>query len=197
MQVQESSEHYDVQLWQKLKNGDTVAFQQIYETHINSLTLYCRRFTQDLSLIEDTLHDVFVQLWTRRETLGMTNSIIKYMTVTVRREMVRRIQKGYQTTGFEVVENQDVGFTFSPEESIVFRELDDERSRKLEKAMNMLSDRQKEALYLRYFENMSYEEICEIMDIHYQSVRNLISKGIIEMRKYLESFIWMLFYHLF
>lgn len=197
MQVQESSEHYDVQLWQKLKNGDTVAFQQIYETHINSLTLYCRRFTQDLSLIEDTLHDVFVQLWTRRETLGMTNSIIKYMTVTVRREMVRRIQKGYQTTGFEVVENQDVGFTFSPEESIVFRELDDERSRKLEKAMNMLSDRQKEALYLRYFENMSYEEICEIMDIHYQSVRNLISKGIIEMRKYLESFIWMLFYHFF
>jgi len=150
--VYDTSGDHDVQLWQKLKNGDTVAFQQIYEMHINSLSLYCRRFTKDLSLIEDTLHDVFVQLWTRRESLGMTNSIVKYLTVTVRREMVRRVQKGYQTTGFEIMENQNVGFTFSPEESIVFRELDEERSKKLEKAMNILSDRQKEALYLRYFE---------------------------------------------
>jgi RNA polymerase sigma factor (sigma-70 family) len=195
--VYDTSGDHDVQLWQKLKNGDTVAFQQIYEMHINSLSLYCRRFTKDLSLIEDTLHDVFVQLWTRRESLGMTNSIVKYLTVTVRREMVRRVQKGYQTTGFEIMENQNVGFTFSPEESIVFRELDEERSKKLEKAMNILSDRQKEALYLRYFENMSYEEICETMDIHYQSVRNLISKGIIEMRKFLECFLWLAFYHLF
>ncbi len=187
----------DLILWRKLKEGDENAFQQIYSRHIRQLSLYCRRFTVDQEMIEDALHDIFVQLWTRRDALGDTDSIIKYLTVTVRREMVRRVQQSYKYTGFENAENVDLDFTMSAEDAIIFSELSEENKRKLSAAMDLLSARQKEALYLRYFEECSYDEICEAMDINYQSVRNLISRAIMDMRKFLIVLTLLIFSYFF
>ncbi len=44
--------------------------------------------------------------------------------------------------------------------------------------MEILSNRQKEAVFLKYYNQMSYEDICDIMNINYQSVRNLISTAL-------------------
>ena len=175
----------DLTLWNQLKQGNHLALKQIYDLNIRSLDNYAHKFTSDTYLIEDTIHDIFVQIWQRRESLGSTDSIIKYLCVTLRRELIRRVEKSRNTVEYEVNENKESTFSLSAEDMLIGDEMSSENQENIKTALSKLSSRQKEAIYLRYFEEMEYEEICDVMEINYQSVRNLISKGIIEMRQYL------------
>ena len=49
--------------------------------------------------------------------------------------------------------------------------------------MDMLTDRQREAIYLRYMHGMSYEEIAELMDLQVGSVRKLVYRAITVLRE--------------
>lgn len=75
----------------------------------------------------------------------------------------------------------------SVEDRIIESEFSLEIKGKLKEAFGVLSDRQREAIYLRYQEGLDYESICGHMDINYQSVRNLISTGIKKLSKQLSK----------
>ena len=173
----------DLQLWQKLRSGDQTAFKIIYDTHARGLATYARKFTDNVELIEDCIHDLFVSVWQKREGLSDTDSIIRYMCVSLRREIIRRLNKSTHVTSFDYAENQDLEFSLSVEDMIIKDEIDQDKQSKLQEAFKELSSRQREAIFLKYYQEMSYEQICEVMDINYQSVRNLISKGINDLKR--------------
>jgi RNA polymerase sigma-70 factor (ECF subfamily) len=52
-------------------------------------------------------------------------------------------------------------------------------------ALNNLTNRQKEIVYLKYYQNLSYEEVSEIMKINYQAARNLLYQTIKTLRSLL------------
>jgi RNA polymerase sigma-70 factor (ECF subfamily) len=54
-------------------------------------------------------------------------------------------------------------------------------------AIDQLSNRQKEIIYLKFYQNLSYEEVSEIMNINYQVARNLLHQAIKAMRKILSG----------
>ena len=62
-------------------------------------------------------------------------------------------------------------------------EISEEQSAKLKVAFEHLSKRQKEAVYLKYYSGLDYEDIGEVMDINYQSTRNLIFNALKSLRK--------------
>ncbi len=172
----------DQQLWHRLKQGDPKALKLIYDDHVLSLSNYAKKFTSDQAQIDDTIHDLFVLIWNKRETLGLTDSIIKYLCVSLRRELIRRVNKAQQEISFDSVMEYKYDFQLTQEDIFIADEQVSENKAKLAKGMDNLSSRQKEAIYLKFYEEMSYEEICEVMGINYQSVRNLISKGLLELR---------------
>ena len=182
----------DLQLWQKLRSGDQAAFKIIYDTHVRGLATYGRKFTDDSDLIEDSIHDLFVSVWQKRDGLSDTDSIIRYMCVALRRDIIRRISKSNQVTSFDYAENKDFDFALSVEDIMIHDEVDKDKKAKLQEAFKVLSSRQREAIFLKYYQEMSYEQICEVMDINYQSVRNLISKGIIELKRIIGLIIMLL-----
>ncbi|MBK9257633.1 MAG: sigma-70 family RNA polymerase sigma factor [Saprospiraceae bacterium] len=173
----------DEQLWSELIKGNQKALGQIYDLHADSLIRYGRRFTDDLTVIEDCIHDLFVNIWKNKSGLSMTNSIIKYLCVALRRDIIRRINQSHSTISTVSLEDVSFNSTISAEDIIINEESSAEDGVRLKNAFKILSSRQKEAVYLRYYEELDYEQICEIMDINYQSVRNLISKAIIQMRE--------------
>ncbi len=52
----------------------------------------------------------------------------------------------------------------------------------VKRLLSQLSPRQREALTLYYIEERKYEDICEIMNMNYQSVRNLMHRGLLKLR---------------
>ena len=180
--VNQSDHQSDLSDWAALKAGDRKAFKKIYEAQIEALLQYGKRFSRDAQTIEDCVHDLFVDLWKRRAGLGMTDSIRRYLLVSLRRSIIRQNQKSSRTDNLEQGRELDLPFTGSVEKEIVDEELGLENKSRLSAAMNQLSARQQEAIFLKYHKNLAYEDVAEIMDINYQSVRNLVFNGISKMR---------------
>ena len=173
------------EVWQRCKKGDRNAFRQLYMDHIDNLMAYGRKLCPDMEILEDAVHDLFVYLWEKRESLGETDSVIKYLCVSLRRRLVKSIENQSKTQHPEHLENH-VQFT-SPSIESEWIQTEDTSGQEilLQNAISKLPKRQQEAIHLKYYQNMSYEDICDVMDINYQSVRNLISRAIIELRQWM------------
>lgn len=157
---------------------------------------YGGQFCRDDNLIEDCIHDLFVELWRNREGLSNNDNIRPYLLVALRRKLIRQVKKQQRTRNEG--ETSEIDFLAEPaiDQSIIQREISEANVKVLQEAMTQLSNRQREVLYLKYFEEMSYEDICEALGINYQSVRNLVSSGLKAMRKYL-TVLWIIFLHFF
>jgi RNA polymerase sigma factor (sigma-70 family) len=79
-----------------------------------------------------------------------------------------------------IMSQPDIGF--SPEEIVIKREEYTELQGKIEQLLNELPKRQKEVIYLRYFEDMDHAQIAAVMGINYQSVLNLAQKALQKLR---------------
>ena len=65
------------------------------------------------------------------------------------------------------------------------KEISQENQQKITQALNQLSKRQKEAIYLKFYTEMDYQQIAEIMQLNYQSVRNLVHASLKKLRQIL------------
>lgn len=181
----------DESLWQRLKQGDKTALETIYRQEVEALLQYGLKFTPDHGLVEDCLHDLFVDLWRNRAGLGRTDAIRPYLLASLRRLIVKRLTRHHQRFAEAPAEDHIFGAELAIDTLIEARELSEEQARRLERAFEQLSSRQREAVYLRYYEDLSYEDICQAMNINYQSVRNLVAGGIRALR---EAMILVIFY---
>jgi RNA polymerase sigma factor (sigma-70 family) len=185
----------DTMIWQKFKSGDRQAFQYMYEEHIDRLIYYASRFTQQQALIEDVIQDLFVQLWLKRDDLGNTDSIIKYLCTSVRRELIRRLSNNLHIVSADETMHRDQPIDFTIEEEIIFAEDNKAMEWKLQKAIHTLSNREREAVYLKFYQELDYDQICEIMGVNYQSARNLVSKAIKQLKQKL-VILWIVMIYL-
>ena len=70
----------------------------------------------------------------------------------------------------------------------------EEQRQQLKAGLSEVSDRQREVLFLRYYEGLTYEEISEVMDLQYQSIRNLVSRALKKLKARLPMYIGIIFF---
>lgn len=82
-------------------------------------------------------------------------------------------------------ENLDTDFfgEFSVETRIIQQEFEEQQLKKLRQTLDKLSKREREVIYLKFYQEMDYEQIAALMSINYQSVRNLVHTAIRELKK--------------
>lgn len=180
-------------LWNLLKSGDKTALERIYRDHAAVLLKYGRKFSADGQLVEDCLQDLFIELWKNREGLGATDSIRKYLIVALRRKVIRSLSR------IRTVEKEPEDHLFSAvfdiEQEMIQEEWATERRQRLQQALQGLSKRQQEVLYLKYFADMDYGQIGEIMELNYQSARNLAHRALEALRDILLFLLgWLVFF---
>jgi RNA polymerase sigma factor (sigma-70 family) len=173
-------------LWAAFKAGDRLAFDTILHQYYSVLLKYGIRIlgSMQTELVEDTLQDFFVDLYTARERLGDAISLKAYLLSSFKRRLFKEKEKSnrfIKENDFEG--NYDFKVQFSIENTIVEGESEIEMRKKLQFLMTQLSARQKEAVYLRFFEKMEYPEIAEAMNINHHSVVNLVYGGVKLMRE--------------
>lgn len=180
----------DQLLWDELRRSNKNALKTIYDTHVEDLIQYGSRFCKAQELVEDCVHDLFIYLWKHREKLGKTDSIKRYLLVALRRSIIRQLKKESNIASEATI---PFDASLSIEDVWIEQEESSERHLSLREAFKKLSARQKEVLYLRFYQEMPYESICQVMDINYQSVRNLISASVKVMRKIMVTLISLFF----
>jgi RNA polymerase sigma factor (sigma-70 family) len=170
-------------LWIAFQNGDEKAYATIYTNHFNHLFRYGKKFTPDTELIEDCIQDLFVSIWKSKESLSLPESIKNYLFKSLRFSIFKKLKITPDFNLDEFIVNEYTQETISSQESILISEDEkNEAKLKIEKALQVLPKRQKEAIFLKFYSELSYPEIAEIMQISAQAVYNLISKSIIQLQ---------------
>lgn len=177
------------QLWNLFLAGDLEAWKGIFTLFYKDLYGYGLKLSARPELTKDCIHELFVVLWERREHLDEVNSIKAYLLASLRRKLLKRLER--ERKYFKKLEDEERNYSndiqFSPEELIIKRERKDSKLQALYEALDSLPDRQKEVLYLKYFNGMSYEEIQEILGIRYQSIRNHVYRAVKRLRNILDE----------
>ena len=127
-------------------------------------------------------------LWDRKEYLGEVRSVKAYLLASLRRKILKTLNLERKTESIDYLQDVPIpGVQMSIEESIILKELKDHQKQMLQDALENLPTRQKEILFLKYYNGMSYEEIEEILSINYQSIRNHIYRALERLRANLKD----------
>lgn len=174
----------DTDLWAAFQEGREWALEYMYVAHYKYLFNYGLRFCQDRTLVEDYIQDLFVELWKSRAKLSATDSIRFYLLKSLRNKIYR--QNLYYRSRFEHLtaeESYPFFVEYSFEDSLIEQTVSHEQKQRLLQVLNSLPARQKEILYLRFYSELSYEEICAVMGISYQTARNQFHQAIKAVRQ--------------
>jgi RNA polymerase sigma factor (sigma-70 family) len=172
----------DSEVWSQFCLGVESAFEYIYKTNFDRLYNYGCQFTADRSLVEDAIHELFIDLRRRRDHLSPTTKILPYLYSAFRRKIIRLRDKERRNQDFK--ENKCFEITLSVEDKIIRKDIEKEDLQKLQSAVACLTPRQREVIYYFYYENLGYAEIQEILGFeNIKSVRNLLYTILKSLRK--------------
>ncbi len=165
--------------WQQFKAGDRSAFAAIYKSFYNDLFLYGVKVIGDREITEEILQDFFVYIWSKRAALGDVRSIRHYLITSFRRHIFHALRK-QRTYADRILDygNYQPDISFSVEQKIVEEEFEREQKSTVLDLLNGLTPRQREVIYLKYFNGLSTGEIAETMALNYFTVANhLVAAG--------------------
>lgn len=183
----------DETLWQRLKAGDELAFSALFERYYRSLINYGNSLSSYPERVQDCVQDVFVNVWLYRNNLSDNVVAKAYLLSSVRKRIARLHERDTifrQTTPLEAVQ---FSLDFSIEDQLIADEETSAQVSQLNRLINALPPRQKEALYLRYHQGLTIEQIGEMLDINHQSVSNLLHRCIQHLRKEWKGDLTLLF----
>jgi RNA polymerase sigma factor (sigma-70 family) len=149
---------------------------------------YGYKIVPNEDFIKDSIQELYLRLWEKRTSISEAGSVKAYLFASLRRIILRRLKKSehrmernyrYQKTMF--------GDIYNVEELMIHFETDRQKKNQAELALQSLSKRQKEAIYLKFYDGLSNAEIAEVMEINIQSVYNYISEAIHEMQVFVEE----------
>lgn len=178
----------DTTLWTSFLAGDERACDQLFLRYYDVLYRYGLRLTGEEELTKDSIQSVFQQLWQRRTALGPVTVVGPYLLTALRRQLAHDQQA--QRRQNEVASTYEAEFAvqYTPEDF----DLPEARYQLLLAALAQLSNRQREAVYLKFFDGLSYEQIAEVMALNVQSARNLVHQGIKALRQQVGLPLWLL-----
>jgi RNA polymerase sigma factor (sigma-70 family) len=171
-------------LWKNFKEGDRQAFDMLLRQYYPLLLNYGARLVADRTFVEDCLQDFFIDLWNKRAGLGDAKVLNAYLISSFRRRLFREKEKTNRLKIVtDVTDDYDFDVQFDIESDIISKETDNETSLKLKQHLDSLSKRQREAIYLRFYQSLEYPDIAEIMTINHHSAVNLIYDALKILRK--------------
>lgn len=168
----------------KFMAGDEDAFSFFYKFFINDMYSYGRSLGADDIHVIDAVQDVFVEVFYEKPQLKSVDHFKHFLLKSLKNRLYDLFKsKAYSKSAD--IEEEVLSFSIK---TTVLDEIIEEEDRitieqKIEKLLSVLTPLQKEAVYLRYIQDLEYSEISEIMNKSEGSIRKLVSQAIIKIRK--------------
>lgn len=172
----------DNDLWLLFLGGDEDSLAEIYRRQYRNLYAYGTKFISDDELVKDCIQDLFIKLHCNRKQLRETVNLNTYLIRALKNKLFDSISS---YTPMQDIENLPFDLKADDDFIYLFEDSDDDllQKQKLQKVLDLLSHRQRESIYLRYVQELDYEEVASILEINYQSAKNLVSRTLIKLRE--------------
>lgn len=185
-QEQQNRKLNEAYLWENLISGKEWALSRLFHLYYHNLFFFASGYIKDHEEVKDIIQDLFIKIWVNRGEYGKVSHVKAYLFKVLRSMIVDyfRVQKkadNYKQT------NSLPQFDISHEDDLILQETEAENYKNLQQAMDNLTSREKEIIYLRFFAKVEYDKIGSIMNIKYQSLRNVVHSALKKMKKTLEK----------
>lgn len=166
-------------------NSDTNAYKEFYVEYFKKLYNYGKKFGTDSSLLEDSIQEVFLDLWVTKHKLKNINSVNSYLFSSFRYILFKRLKDANKVVSSNKF---DVEPEFSVDHALITQEMDAELRVKLKKALEALTPRQREAIFLRFYQNLSYEEVAVVLNISVKATYKIMARSLSALKENMDVY---------
>lgn len=167
------------ELWLNISDGDKDAYSQLYVSYYKKFFNYGRKFTENIPLLEDAIQEILITVWTNRGNLQTITNPHTYYFTSFRNALFKKLN----TNKVNAVTGE---YEFSIDSILIREETDKELRQKLQTAINQLTPRQREAIYLRFYEGLSYEEVAAMLNISVKATYKIMARSLLHLRETLQ-----------
>jgi len=171
------------EVWEKMKSGDEQSLSDIFTIYYSDLYKYGFKIYNHPDLVKDSIQDVFLRIWEKRNTIGDVQNPKAYLISSVRRKLFSNLEARAYEDSEELLKNYgNCLFSFSTNDFIELEETTRQIKNVLVQTINSLPERQRELIFLRFYYNLKYLEIARILEVNEQTIRNLMQRALSNLR---------------
>jgi RNA polymerase sigma factor (sigma-70 family) len=170
----------EIEIWGNLKAGDKKALSYIYTKYFDSLYNYGTRIAGNAELAEDCIQDLFIEFWNKREALNDVRNIKYYLYKSLRRKIVYKLSQEARQTEKDELSSFEIELT--DKTHFLNQQINIEIRKRLTQLVESLTPKQKEVIFLIYYDELSYEEAASIMGLKIKTIYNLTHLAISKLR---------------
>ena len=179
--VRDEADMTDEELYRSYLKDDATGLEELMRRYGSALTLYIDGYIGDVHEAEDLMIEVFSYLFTKRPHIR-DGGLRAYIYKAARHMALRHKSRRRPVFSLDDLPRE-------PEAEMLVEEAvrSRERSQLLHLCMEQLHVEYREALYLTYFEELSYKEAARVMGKNVKQVTNLVYRGKQSLRRLLEQ----------
>jgi RNA polymerase sigma-70 factor (ECF subfamily) len=165
---------------ENIKRGNIELYEQLFKHYYKHLVHFSYRYVKNQQIAEDAVHDVFVNIWNKRNELDFTLNFKSYLYTAVKNQSLKYLNKASRFEQF------DLEVVFAKEENtpdnIMIR---DEFDKEISKAISELPEKRREIYCMHRFDNLTYSEIALTLNISIKTVETQMSRSLKYLREHL------------
>ncbi|MDL2319511.1 sigma-70 family RNA polymerase sigma factor [Alistipes sp. OttesenSCG-928-B03] len=162
-------------LFAMFQQGDSHAFAVYYKRYFNDLYSYGTNLGVESNQLKDLIQDIFYKVYSDRKRFS-SGPHLKFYMLKVLRNAIFDLSR---VSGRMVAEEN--GMKFSLATTVLDNMMDEEYRRsltqKIDRLLSVLTNRQREAIWLRYMQELEYEEIARMLGMNINGARKLVSRA--------------------
>lgn len=166
-------------LLSQVKQGNQRAFEKLFDLYADRVFSFAQKLVKRKEIAEEIVQDVFLTLWKNHEQLDVSSNFTSYLFTITKNKSLNSIRKQVNINRLKAEAPKKSATTQNPEKQLIHKELKQE----IQRAIEQLPPRQKQAFYLSRTEGKSYKEISEELEISVQTVKNQISSSLQFLRR--------------
>lgn len=178
----------DYQLIFRIKNGDSVAFRELFYTYCQALIRFACRFTHDVDSAEDLVQEVFFKVWSNHQQLDPQLSIKSYLYAAVRNQALKQIRHQ------QVIEKAHTELRYSiyhqptPEDFLHTNQIESAVMQTIEE----LPEKCRLIFTMNRFDNLTYAEIAHILELSVKTIETQMGRALKKLRNQLNHLLQLM-----
>lgn len=165
----------DLELFQRIKESDPAALKILFERYFNPLCYFSFQIVKSTELAEETVSDVFAELWIKRSRINIQISFKSYLYTAVKNRSInyykqeRRISEPIEKNQLHLVPSET-----QTDQTVNQQDLE----KHIEELLNQLPEKRGLIFRMNRIDGLSYQEIADILSISIHTVQNQMIKAV-------------------
>lgn len=174
----------EAELMQRVRSGDSAAFERILHLHWRRVVLYARYLVRNRESAVDYAQEAFARLWRKKDEWEPTGSVRVWLLRTIRNLVISEQRRRDVRRRWALRADREEAYQFTPLQDVERAEL----RAAMRHAIEQRSPRRREVFVLFHLQNLSYREIAALLNIRPQTVGNYLQAAVAQLRVALAAF---------